>query len=78
MMMLFVIFLSMRIIILSTLSVFRHLICGNSLSWLLNLNLTYETLWTGEGNGLLVSVLKKLVIFDGSINSGDIDVKIGG
>ena len=27
---------------------------------LLNLNLTYETLWTGAGSGLLISMLKKL------------------
>ena len=25
--------------------VIRDLACGNSLSWLLNLNLTYQTLW---------------------------------
>ena len=42
------------------LSVIRHLICGNNLNWLLNLNLTYETLWTGAGNGLLISMLEKL------------------
>ena len=29
------------------LSVVGHLICGNNLNWLLNLNLVYETLWTG-------------------------------
>ena len=28
--------------------------------WLLNLNLTYETLWTGAGSGLLISMLEKL------------------
>ena len=27
------------------------LIYDNSLSWLANLNLTYETLWTGIGKG---------------------------
>ena len=26
----------------------------------MNLNLTYETLWTGTRNGLLISMLKKL------------------
>ena len=35
-------------------------ICGNILNWLLNLNLTYETLWTGTGSGLLISMLEKL------------------
>ena len=29
------------------LSVIRHLICGNNNNWLLNLNLIYETFWTG-------------------------------
>ena len=38
----------------------RHLICGNNLNWLLNLNLIYETLWTGAGSGLLISMLEKL------------------
>ena len=47
-MMLPVIFLSMLMILLSTLSVIRHLICGNNLNWLLNLNLNYKTLWTGQ------------------------------
>ena len=27
---------------------------SNNLSWLLNLNLIYETLWTGAGSGLLI------------------------
>ena len=27
---------------------------SNNLSWLLNLNLIYETLWTGTGSGLLI------------------------
>ena len=38
-MMLSVILLSMLMIQLSILSVIRHLICGNNLNWLLNLNL---------------------------------------
>ena len=42
-----VILLSMRMILLSILSVIRHLICGNNLNWLLNLNLIYKTLWAG-------------------------------
>ena len=45
---------------LSTLSVIRHLICGNNLNWLLNLNLICKTLWTRAENGLLISMHKKL------------------
>ena len=43
-MMFSVILLSILMILLSTLSAIRHLICGNNQSWLLNLNLIYETL----------------------------------
>ena len=50
-MMLSVILLSMLMILLSTLNVIRHPICGNNSNWLLNLNLTCETLWTGAGSG---------------------------
>ena len=35
-------------------AVIRHLICGHNLNWVLNLYLTYETLWTGIGSGLLI------------------------
>ena len=41
----------------------RHQIYGNNKSWLLNLNLIYETLWTGAGSGLLISILEKLSLF---------------
>ena len=41
-MMLSVILSSMLMILLSILSVIGHLICGNNLNWLLNLNLIYE------------------------------------
>ena len=58
-----VILLSMLMILLSTLNVIRHLICGNNKNWLLNLNLTYETLWTGAGSGLLISMLEILKWF---------------
>ena len=61
--MLYVILLSMLMILLSILSVIRHLICGNNLNWLLNLNLIYETLWTGARSGLMISVLGKLSWF---------------
>ena len=59
-MMLSVILLSMPMIILSILNVIRHLICGNNLNWLLNLNLIYKTLWTEGRSGLLISMLGKL------------------
>ena len=35
----------------------QHLICGNNLNWLLNLNLIYKTLWTGARSGLVISML---------------------
>ena len=59
-MMLSVILLSMLMILLSILNVIIHLICGNNLNWLLYLNLIYETLWTGAGSGLLISMLGKI------------------
>ena len=55
--------LSMLMILLFILSVTRHLICGNNLNWLLNLNLIYERLWTGVRSGLLISMLGKLSWF---------------
>ena len=55
-----VILLSMLMIPLSILSVIRHLICGNNLNGLLNLNLIYETLRAGVRSGLLISMLGKL------------------
>ena len=45
------------------LSVIGHLICGNNLNWLLNLNLIYETWWTGIRSGLLISMQGKLSWF---------------
>ena len=59
-MMLSVILLSILIILLSILSVMKHLICGKNLNWLLNLNLIYETLWTGVRSSLLISILGKV------------------
>ena len=61
--MLSVILLSMLMILLSILSVIGHLICGNNLNWLLNLNLICETLWTGVRSDLLISMLGKLSWF---------------
>ena len=50
-------------ILLSILTVIRHLICGNNLNCLLSLNLIYKTLWTGVRSGLLISILEKLSWF---------------
>ena len=51
-------------ILLSTLSVIRHL------------NLIYETPWTGEGSSLLISIVEKiqLISFDQSNNTGATEV----
>ena len=38
----------------------RHLICGNNLNWLLNLNPFYKTVWTEGRSGFLISMLRKL------------------
>ena len=72
-------------ILLSTISVIRLLICGNSSSWLLNLNLTTEFLGNGLGNGSIwgrfISILAnvcwetQLNSLDHSNNSGVIAVK---
>ena len=58
--MLSVISLSMLMILLSILSVTGNLIRGSNLNWPLNLNLIYETLWTGARSGLLISLVGKL------------------
>ena len=58
-----VILLSMLMTLLSVLTVIGHLICCNNLNWLLNLNLIYETLWTGVRSGFLISMLGKLSWF---------------
>ena len=72
-MILSVILLSLLMVLFSILSVIRHLICGNNLNWLLNLNLIDETLWTGAGSGLLISMLGKQ-----SNTTGAIGVKMDG
>ena len=54
-----VILLSMLMILLSSLSEIRHLICGNSYIWFLNVNQIYKTLWTWAGSGFLISTLEK-------------------
>ena len=77
--MLSAILLSMLIIILSVLSVIRHLICGNNLNRL-NLNLIYETLWTGVRSGSVYFNVGKtqLDLFDRYNNGGSLDVKMDG
>ena len=59
-MMLSVIMLSVLMTLLFTLSVTRHLICGNNLNWFLNLNQIYERLWSGVRSSLLILMLGKL------------------
>ena len=78
--MLLVILQSIRMMLTSIVSVIRHLIHDNNYSWLLNLNLTYKTLWIGAGSGLLISMLKKLNWFPfyQSNTSDAIDVKMDG
>ena len=61
--MLSVILLSMLMILLSILSVIRHLICGNNLNWLLKFNLICKILWTEVRSDLLISMLAKLSWF---------------
>ena len=53
-MMLSVILLPMLMILLSILSVIRHLICSSKI---------YKTLWTGVSSGLLIPMLGKLIWF---------------
>ena len=80
-MMLSVILLSILMMKLSTLSMIRHMICGNNKNWFLNLNLIYDTLWTGAGSGLLIDFnagKTPLVSFGWSNNTGAIDVKMEG
>ena len=60
--MLSVILPSMLMILLCILNLIRHLVCGNNLNWLLDLNLIYKTLWAGV-SGLLSSLLGKLSWF---------------
>ena len=69
----------MLMILLSILSVIRHLICDNNLNWPLNLNLIYKTLWTSKKCLVDFNAGEiQLVLFDGSNNNGSIDLKIDG
>ena len=75
--MLSMILLPMLMILLSTLNMIRHLICGNSLNWLLNLNMTYETLdWGRKWPVDFIAAKTQLVLFDQSKNPGVVDVKV--
>ena len=62
-MMLSVKLLSMLMILLSIVTVIRHLSCDNNLNWLLNLNLIYKKLWNGVRSGLLILVLRNFSWF---------------
>ena len=76
-MMISVILLSMVMILLSILSVVRHLIGGSNFNWFLNLNQIYETSQTRARSGLFNAGKTQLVLFDQS-NTGSIDVKMDG
>ena len=56
----FVLFRFLLMILLSILNVTRHMICGNSLNWLMSMNLIHETLWAWEGSVLLILMLGTL------------------
>ena len=77
--MLSVILLSVLMILLSILSVIRHLICGNKLNCLLNLNLINRHCglqWLVEVARWFHAGKNQLVSFDQSNNNGFIDVKM--
>ena len=66
-------------ILLSTLSVIRHLTCGNSWNWLLNLNLICGTLdWGRKWLVYFTAGKTQLALFDWRNNTGAIDVKMDG
>ena len=61
-------------ILLSILSVIKHLICDSNLIWLLNLSVDW-------GKKLLVgfrAVKIQLILFEQSNNNGSVDVKMDG
>ena len=75
---------TMLMILLSILSVIGHLIYGNNLSWLLNLNLILNQDTADWGRNWLADFnagktrLVSFVSFDWSYNTGAIDVKMDG
>ena len=77
--MLSVILLSMLMILLPIRNVIGHMICGNNLNWLLNLNLICETLdWCKKWLVDFNAGKTELVLFDWSNNNGFLDVKMDG
>ena len=68
----------MLMILLSILSVIRHLICGNNLNWFLNLNLQDTVGWGKKWHVDFNAGKTQLVSFDQSNNNGSIDVKMDG
>ena len=77
-MMLSVILPSMVMMLLSIQIVIGHLICGNNLDWLLNLNLIYETVdWSKKWLVDFKAGKAQMVSFDRSNNNCSIDVKMG-
>ena len=74
-----VILLCKLMILLSILNVIRHLICGNNLNSLLNLNQIYETLdWSKKWLVDFNAGKTQLVLFGGSNNNGSIVVNMDG
>ena len=66
-------------ILLPIRNVIGHMICGNNLNWLLNLNLICETLdWCKKWLVDFNAGKTQLVLFDRSNNNGSIDVKMDG
>ena len=74
--MLSVILLSMLMILLSVVCATGHLICGNNLNWLLNLNLGDTVDWGKKWLVDFNAEKTQLVSFDQSNNNGSIDVKM--
>ena len=76
--MLSVILPSMVMMLLSIQIVIGHLICGNNLDWLLNLNLIYETVdWSKKWLVDFKAGKAQMVSFDRSNNNCSTDVKMG-
>ena len=73
-MMLSVILLSVLMILLSNLSVIRHLIWGNNKNWLLNLDWDWDRRWLIDFNAGKTQLLS----IDWSNNADAIDVKMDG
>ena len=61
--MLSVTFLSMLMMLLSTVSAIKYQICANNKPWLLNLNLNCKAPKTEVGRGLLILILTNLSLF---------------